>query len=140
MSGGWLAEHLGLSTNRLRHELADGSTRTTGHPHRTGSSRGRACGLSTRALMDDLTRLRRELLDRFDVRDFTDWPPASLRALIATYDPWIDMTASPPQPVSPGGPRLRLVRLTTNPSARAAPIGNGGDSSVCAGEKQCRPP
>lgn len=23
MSGGWLAEHLGLSTNRLRHELAD---------------------------------------------------------------------------------------------------------------------
>lgn len=37
--------------------------------------------------MDDLTRLRRELLDRFDVRDFTDWPPASLRALIATYDP-----------------------------------------------------
>lgn len=71
--------------------------------------------------MDDLTRLRRELLDRFDVRDFTDWPPASLRALIATYDPWIDMTASPPQPVSPGGPRLRLVRLTTNPSARAAP-------------------
>lgn len=70
--------------------------------------------------MDDLTRLRRELLDRFDVRDFTDWPPASLRALIATYDPWIDMTASPPQPVSPGGPRLRLVRLTTNPSARAA--------------------
>lgn len=46
--------------------------------------------------MDDLTRLRRELLDRFDVRDFTDWPPASLRALIATYDPWIDMTASPP--------------------------------------------
>lgn len=90
--------------------------------------------------MDDLTPLRRELLDRFDVRDFTDWPPASLRALIATYDPWIDMTASPPQPVSPGGPRLRLVRLTTNPSARAAPIGNGGDSSVCAGEKQCRPP
>lgn len=62
--------------------------------------------------MDDLTRLRRELLDRFDVRDFTDWPPASLRALIATYDPWIDMTASPPQPVSPGGPRLRLVRPT----------------------------
>lgn len=23
MSGGWLAEHLGLSTNRPRHELAD---------------------------------------------------------------------------------------------------------------------
>lgn len=72
--------------------------------------------------MDDLTRLRRELLDRFDVRDFTDWPPASLRALIATYDPWIDMTASPPQPVSPGGPRLRLVRLTPPTHPREQPL------------------
>lgn len=71
--------------------------------------------------MDDLTRLRRELLDRFDVRDFTDWPPASLRALIATYDPWIDMTASPPQPVSPGGPRLRLVLINHQPIRESSP-------------------
>lgn len=71
--------------------------------------------------MDDLTRLRRELLDRFDVRDFTDWPPASLRALIATYDPWIDMTASPPQPVSPGGPSTPTRAINHQPIRESSP-------------------